>query len=60
MFERMLKADMLEANSNTISLRMDENIAEEMIRFIYTGKVEGLEAIAAELVDAAVMVGHEC
>jgi len=54
-FDRMLKADMLETNSNTISLSMDGNIAEEMIRFIYTGKVEGLEDIAAELVDAAVM-----
>ena len=59
MFDRMLKADMLEKNSNVIDLDMEEDIAEAMIQFIYTGKVEGLEEIAAELVDPAVMVSHE-
>ena len=39
---------------------MDENIAEEIFRFIYTGKVQGLQEIAGELIDAAVMVSHEC
>ena len=60
MFDRMLKADMLEKNSNVIDLDMEEDIAEEMIRFIYTEKVKGLEEIATELIDAAVMVSHEC
>jgi len=54
-FDRMLKADMVESRSNKIDLDMDENIAEEMFRFIYTGKVQGLEQIAAELLHVAVM-----
>ena len=56
----MLKADMLEKNSSAITVHLDENIAEAMFRFLYTGKVEGLEEIAEELIDAAVMVRHEC
>ena len=55
-----MKADMLEKKSNNIDLRMDENIAEQMIRFVYTGKVEGLEEIAEDLIDPARMVSHEC
>ena len=51
---------MVESRSNKIDLDMDENIAEEMFRFIYTGMVEGLEQIAAELLHVAVMVSHEC
>ena len=46
---------MVESRSNKIDVDMDENIAEELFRFIYTGKVQGLEQIAAELLHAAVM-----
>ena len=59
-FDLMMKADMLEKKNNNIDLDLDEDIAEEMIRFMYTGKVQDLKEIAEELIDPAVMVSHEC
>jgi len=52
-FDRMFNTDMQEKNTNVVVLDMENDIAEAMIRFIYTGKIEGREELTAELINLA-------
>lgn len=53
-FDRMFSSDMIEARSNILKIDdLTEEIAEEMLRFIYCRKIDNLEKNALELLHAA-------
>uniref|UniRef100_A0A8D8K3D7 Protein roadkill n=1 Tax=Culex pipiens TaxID=7175 RepID=A0A8D8K3D7_CULPI len=53
-FAAMFQHDMLEAQRNEIVIpNMDPQVFEEVLRFIYTDKVEGLPQMAYELLEVA-------
>ena len=53
----MLKTDLLE-NGNNMNVEMDQNVFEEMVNYMYTGKVKDLDSMASELVKPAHMVSY--
>ena len=57
-FAAMLNTDMLEKRTNNISVQFDKDIVQEMINFMYTGKVQQLDAVASELIKPADMVSY--
>ena len=48
----MLDTNLLESGNN-INVELDENVAEEMVNYMYTGKVKDLQSMASELVKPA-------
>ncbi|XP_065204312.1 speckle-type POZ protein-like [Planococcus citri] len=53
-FDRMLSVDMLESKKNHIDITdMDQETFEEMLHYVYTGKVKNLDESAFELLPVA-------
>jgi speckle-type POZ protein len=53
-FSKMLTSNMKEATTNTVKIEdFDSKTLRELLRFIYCGQVQDLEAVAGNLVHAA-------
>ena len=56
-FARMLSTDMVETNTNNIDIDAGKDVMQEMISFMYTGKVTDIENLdVPELLKLAEMV----
>lgn len=53
-FKAILRTDMIEKKSNCIAINdIEESVFIEMLRYMYTGKVEKLETVVSGLLEAA-------
>ena len=56
-FEKMFQQDITETSKNKVDLKdIEPDVFEELLNYIYTGKVTKLENMAADLLDAAFKV----